>query len=501
MPAAPPASRESAGQAIASGAVKETSVARPPPEFGPVGDVEVEDRDGAGGEVVRRGRRAGRRAVQQRRGEFVDRRVVADEDQRVGRSPAAAAPARRGRRHRPNRSAPRSATGTSPSPVRARSQVSRVRAEGDTRAAAGRNPSRGRRVATRSVCARPVGESSRSRSVFGLGDGLGVAQEDEAFHAAMVPRAGAASRTRSSTRSPPPQRSRESVPATWIVSPAEARRRRPSGLSADRNATARRTAPSPPLSCRAHVAVPDHPDVRDPQAAEGEDGFGLARPEGAGGLERLHDVDARAARRRARRRGRAEPARARREMAGEGRRDRRREARRARRPRPSRRPPWRARRPSPRAPPRPPPARRGRDRRPGTERPDPVSAAVRPRARRRRRGGRSAPSRATATRPTMPGCQSGEDRTMTGASGSRSSSRPASASASSTACASIARRSSFSALERRGERRGRRRDRRLVRSRAPSEASPMRPPALMRGPRQKPRCQAFGRGLDAGGIG
>ena len=105
-----------------------------------------------------------------------------------------------------------------------------------------------------------------------------------------------------------------------------------------------------------------------------------------------------------------------------------------------------------------------------------------------------------ATRPTMPGCQSGEAATMTGASGAPSSILSACASASATAAFSIAWRSRLS-------RSSSRRDavrppwrRSLSSRREPSAASPMRPPALMRGPTRKPRCQHSGALGEAGGI-
>ena len=91
----------------------------------------------------------------------------------------------------------------------------------------------------------------------------------------------------------------------------------------------------------------------------------------------------------------------------------------------------------------------------------------------------------------MPGCHSALAVTSTVRAGSSVSARSISASASWTACASIAWRSRFS-RSRSAAIRAASLGSAVVSRRAPSAESPMRPPALMRGPRTKPRCQASG---------
>ena len=96
-----------------------------------------------------------------------------------------------------------------------------------------------------------------------------------------------------------------------------------------------------------------------------------------------------------------------------------------------------------------------------------------------------------ATRPTTPGCQPSDAVTIT----EPLSSSPSEASASASACASaicsmtrrsVLSRSSSAAIRAASETSA------SSNSRTPRSARPIRPPALMRGPSMKPRCQASG---------
>ena len=97
-----------------------------------------------------------------------------------------------------------------------------------------------------------------------------------------------------------------------------------------------------------------------------------------------------------------------------------------------------------------------------------------------------------ATRPTTPGCQPSAAVTTTAPFSSRPSAAIASASACASVASSIAWRSRLSRSSSAAMRAGL--DRIVARAAAatPRSARPMRPPALMRGPSRKPRCQGSG---------
>ena len=286
---------------------------------------------------------------------------------------------------------------------------------------------------------------------------------------------------RSCARSAPRQRSQERVPATWNSLPMPARIAWPSGDCARAEADRADRLPIATAQAGPDMAVSDDPGIDDAVARQGEDRLRRALPERAGALDQADGLGGgapRAARRPSRRSASTARASATawrevgRQEGGEAGQVAAREGHagghgvaaalhRDARPRRRRGP-------------------RGRDRHPrssGRSR----SPCRRAAGRRRRPDGRSAPSGGPRSARRCPGCQPALPATSTGRSGSRPRVRSISASASATASASITCRSRFSRSSSTAMRAASAGSS-VVSRRAPSPASPMRPPALMRGP-------------------